>query len=156
MIRVLAVIFCISPAAVFAQAAGITLGGGAFDANAPVDVTSDSLSLDQASGTATFDGNVLVVQGDVRMAASRIEVEYGDAGVSLLKATGGVTFVTPTEAAEADAATYVVADGDAVLTGNVTLKQGQATISGDRLVFDLDSGTGRMEGSVRTTLGGAN
>ena len=34
-----------------------------------MEVTSDELSIDQATGQAIFDGNVLVVQGDIRMSA---------------------------------------------------------------------------------------
>lgn len=154
MIRVFAIFLALLPAVVGAQSAGISLGTGGFDRAAPVDVTSDSLSLDQDSGQAVFDGNVLVVQGDLRMSAGRIVVTYGDDGVSELTATGGVTLVTPTEAAEAREAVYTVASGAAVLTGDVLLTQGQAAISGDRLVLDLESGTGRMEGNVRTVLGG--
>lgn len=153
MIRVLTLLCLFLPAVAAAQGAGISLGGGSFDSSAPVDVTSDSLSLDQESGQAVFDGNVLVVQGDLRMSAARIVVDYGDQGVSRLRATGGVTFVTPTEAAEAREASYTVQGGDVILSGDVLLTQGQATISGDRLAIDLASGKGVMEGNVRTILG---
>ena len=156
MIRVLAFLILLSPAAAAAQGAGISLGSSSFDSGAPVDVTSDSLSLNQETGQAVFDGNVLVVQGEIRMSAARIVVDYGDDGVTNLNATGGVTFVTPTEAAEAQEASYAVADGDVVLTGDVLLTQGANTVAGDRLVIDLESGTGRMEGRVRTVLGGSS
>ena len=151
--RVLLFLVALLPVVAFAQSAGIALGTGSFDSNAPVDVTSDSLSLDQDSGQAVFEGNVLVVQGGLRMSAAKISVTYGDDGVTALTATGGVTLVTPTEAAEAQEATYTVADASAVLSGDVLLTQGNATISGDRLFIDLQSGTGRMEGNVRTVLG---
>lgn len=154
MIRVLFFLAVFLPGALLAQGAGISLGTANFDSDAPVDVTSDSLSLDQDSGEAVFEGNVLVVQGDLRMSAGRIVVDYGDDGVSELTASGGVTLVTPTEAAEAREAVYTVATGNAVMMGDVLLTQGQAAISGDRLVIDLKSGAGRMEGNVRTVLGG--
>jgi lipopolysaccharide export system protein LptA len=38
------------------------------------------------------------------------------------------------------------------MTGDVLLTQGQAAIRGGRLVIDLKSGAGRMEGGVTTTF----
>ncbi len=142
-----------------AQGANISLGTAAFDTGQPVEVSADSLSVDQRTGQAVFDGNVLVVQGDVRMSAGRILVVYAQdangnaSGIDRLEADGGVTFVTATDAAEAQQAVYSVGDGMVTLSGEVLLTQGQNAISGERLVIDLSSGTGRMEGRVRTVFG---
>lgn len=138
-----------------AQGTSIALGGGGFDNTAPVEVSADSLSVDQANGQAVFDGNVLVVQGEMRISAGRVAIAYADGqggGIARLDATGGVTFVTATDAAEASEATYVVADGTVILAGDVLLTQGPNAISGDLLTLDLASGTGRMEGRVRTVF----
>ena len=151
----------ISANATLAQGADVALGLSAFDRNAPVEVTSDELSIDQTTGAAVFDGNVLVVQGDVRMSAGLITVLYstdesGAAdGIAELRASDGVTLVTPTDAAEAVDAVYVLETGLVTLSGNVLLTQGQTALSGDRLVLDLNAGTGRMEGRVRTVFGGS-
>lgn len=142
-----------------AQGASISLGTSAFDTGQPVEVSADSLSVDQRTGEAVFDGNVLVVQGDVRMSAGRILVVYSEdkegnsSGIDRLVADGGVTFVTAKDAAEAREAVYSVGDGVVTLSGEVLLTQGQNAISGERLVIDLSSGTGRMEGRVRTVFG---
>ena len=64
LVRTICVMLLIAPAA-FAQGADVALGLSAFDREAPVEVTADELSIDQATGAATFDGNVLVVQGNV-------------------------------------------------------------------------------------------
>ncbi len=142
--------------AVFAQSANIAVGTGAFDASLPVEVTADELSVDQSTGEAVFDGNVLVVQGEVRLSAGKVTIEYAEEGsenaISRLLASGGVTFVTTSDAAEARDAVYSVADGTVTLSGEVLLTQGQNAIAGDRLVVDLDSGNGRMEGRVRTVF----
>ena len=142
-----------------AQGADVAIGLGAFDPAQQVEVTADTLSIDQEVGSAVFDGNVLVVQGDIRMTASLITVIYSTdesgaaSGISELRATGGVTVVTPTDAAEAAEAVYSVASGVVTMTGDVLLTQGQTALSGERLVLDLDAGTGRMEGRVRTIFG---
>ena len=148
------------PAAAPAQGADVALGLGGFDPDQPVEVTADSLSVDQATGRAVFNGNVLVVQGDVRMSAGEIVVVYATdaggapSGISELRATGGVTVVTPNDAAEAAEAVYVIESGTVTLTGDVLLTQGQTALAGERLVLDLEAGTGRMEGRVRTVFGG--
>ncbi|CAN0605281.1 unnamed protein product, partial [Ectocarpus sp. 12 AP-2014] len=120
-----------------------------------VEVTADELRVDQSNGQAVFAGNVLVVQGEVRMSAGRVAVVYAQEdgapnGISSLQATGGVTFVTPNDAVEAREATYSVARGTVQLSGDVILTKGQNAISSERMVVDLNSGQGRMEGRVRT------
>jgi lipopolysaccharide export system protein LptA len=139
-----------------AQAQGMSVGFGGLTQNtsAPVEVTADELQVDQAAGAAVFSGNVLVVQGDMRLAAGKVIAEYGDdgTGIRLIRATGGVTLATATEAAEATEATYQVDSGALVMSGGVLLTQGQATIAGDRLTADLRAGTGRMEGRVKTVF----
>lgn len=141
---------------VFAQAqqAAIKFGGLRQDTSLPVEVTSDTLSVDNADGAATFTGNVLVVQGDMRMTAAEIRVEYaqGGNGIQRLHATGGVTLVSPTDAAESSEAVYTIGDGNVVMSGNVLLTQGNASIAGDRLTVNLTDGTGTMDGRVKTVF----
>lgn len=138
-----------------AQGANIALGTKAFDRSQQVEVSADKLSVDQSTGQAVFEGNVLVVQGEVRLSAGRVAVIYAQdngspSGISSLQATGGVTFVTANDAVEAREAAYSVTDGTVQLSGDVILTQGQNAISGERLLVDLNSGQGRMEGRVRT------
>lgn len=139
-----------------AQSANIALGSGGFDPTLPVEVTADQFSVDQASGKAVFDGNVLIAQGEMRLSAGTVTIEYAEEGsensISRLLATGGVTFVTSSDAAEASDAVYSVSQGTVTLSGDVLLTQGRNAIAGDRLVLNLESGNGRMEGRVRTVF----
>lgn len=146
--------------AVLAQGAPIALSGLKRDPNAPVEVTSDLLEVNQVAGTAIFTGNVVVVQGPMRLAAAKIDVIYARAPdgtvdtstVDHMTATGGVTMTTGTEAAESQEAIYRPVQGEVVMTGNVLLTQGGNTIAGPKLTVNLDSGTGVMEGRVKTIL----
>lgn len=135
---------------------GVALGGLAVDASDQVEVTADSLSFDQDSGKAVFDGNVLAVQGSVRLAAGRVEVSYdADSGdVTQLRASGGVTFVTADEAAEAARATYDLTARTLTMEGDVLLTQGPNAIAAERMVVDLATGRADMQGRVRTVIGG--
>jgi lipopolysaccharide export system protein LptA len=132
----------------------IRLGGLTADPGAPVEMAADSLTVDQATGAALFEGNVVIGQGDMRIAAQRVSVSYdaetGD--ITRLDIEGQVTFVTATEAAEAARAIYDLATGVLTLTGDVLLSQGASAISADQMVIDLENGSARMEGRVRTVF----
>ena len=130
----------------------INLGGIAADPSAPVEVTADNLNVDQDTGSAVFSGNVVIGQGDLRLSAPSVQVTYAaDSGdITRLQATGGVTFATATEAAEAQSADYNLASGLLNLNGDVLLTQGQSALSADSMVLDLNAGTAQMNGRVRT------
>lgn len=138
-----------------AGAQEIAFQGLRTDTTQPVEVTADSLAVNQTDGNAVFTGNVLITQGPMRLKAERVQVEYGSADrrtISEMKASGGVTLVTAAEAAESKDAVYDVAKGSVVMTGDVVLTQGENVLSGQRLDVDLKTGTGTMQGRVRTIL----
>ena len=134
----------------------IGFGGVPHDADQPVEVTSDSLSLDQTTGRAVFEGNVVIVQGDLRMAAGRVEVIYAETGgarsVERVLATGGVLVTRGTDAAEGAEADYDIAAALLTLRGDVLVTQGPTAISGDRMVVNMTTGNGTVDGRVRTVL----
>ncbi|HEX9857611.1 MAG TPA: lipopolysaccharide transport periplasmic protein LptA [Paracoccaceae bacterium] len=144
----------LAPMAAAAQGATIAFGGLKQDTTLPVEIEADQLTVNQADGTATFTGNVLVGQGEMRLAASTVQVEYATDGGAIrrLHASGGVTLANNSEAAEAREAVYTIDTGEVVMTGDVLLTQGQSALSGQKLVIDLKAGTGSMEGRVQTTF----
>ncbi|WP_425429552.1 lipopolysaccharide transport periplasmic protein LptA [Celeribacter neptunius] len=137
-----------------AQGTQVAFGGLKHDSSLPIEVTSDQLSVDQATGKAVFTGNVIIGQGTMRLTARTVEVVYAEesSDISRLMASGGVTLVNAGEAAEASQAEYDLESGTVVLTGNVLLTQTNSALSGDRMVIDLNTGTGRMDGRVKTIL----
>ena len=139
-----------------AQGADVPFGGISHDSSLPVEITADQLNVDQAARVAVFQGNVVVGQGTLRLGADRIDVSYSDGEgtgqVERMEATGQVTLTNGAEAAEAQSAVYTVADGAVLMEGEVLLTQGENAISGERLRIDLNAGTARMEGRVRTVF----
>lgn len=142
----------------WAQSANINFGETAHDDTQPVEIVSDTLSMDQNTGRAVFEGNVLVVQDTLRLSADRIEVAYlledgamtGD--IDTMTATGNVLLVNGEETAKGAQAIYTVQQEMIVLTGDVLLNQGRSALAGQKLVVNLDTGNGVMEGRVRTVL----
>ncbi|WP_439104296.1 lipopolysaccharide transport periplasmic protein LptA [Celeribacter marinus] len=141
--------------AVSAQETAVAFSGLKHDSNLPVEITADQLSVDQASGKATFAGNVVIGQGSMRLTAGHVEVIYSsdDSGnIAVLDASNGVTLTNGGEAVEANSARYDLNSGEVILAGSVLLTQGSNAISGDKMTIDLETGTGLIDGRVKTIL----
>jgi lipopolysaccharide export system protein LptA len=154
MLRALALLAL--TAAPAAAQGNVGFGAGGFDRSAPVEVAADSLEVDQATGRATLTGNVVIAQGELRLSADVVTVDYatvdGDRRIERLNATGDVIVVAGEDAAEGQAATYTLGTSEIELTGDVLVTQDGATLAGDRLAVNLETGSGTVTGRVRTTL----
>lgn len=161
MNRLAALSFCAVVAlapALSAQGTSVAFGGFRQDTSAPIEVSADTLSVDQATGSARYSGNVVIGQGEMRLAAPVVVIVYSEDSrrIERMEATGGVTLVNGDEAAEAESATYNVQDGTVVLSGNVLLTQGGNALTSNRMVVNLEDGTAQMDGRVRTVLQGGD
>lgn len=133
----------------------VAFGGIKADTRAPVEVTAETLKVDQSTGQANFTGNVLIGQGQMRLSADSVTVTYAQGGqqkIKTLNASGGVTLVNGPDAAEAAEAVYDVETGNIVLTGDAIVTQGQNVLAGDRIEVNLSDGTASVAGRVRTVL----
>lgn len=144
--------------AAVAQGAQIDFGGLQNDPTLPVEVTANQLQINQTDGSATFSGNVMILQGTMRLTAQMVVVEYAESveeqrtKISNMVASGGVLVVNGEEAAESEDAIYSIEEGTILMTGNVVLTQGASIISSQRMTFDLNTGKAWFEGRVKTTL----
>ncbi|MEL6677915.1 MAG: LptA/OstA family protein [Pseudomonadota bacterium] len=153
----------------FVLTAGLVLAGAALaqttpfssfeqDGSQPIEIEAESLTLNQADGTAIFAGGVTAVQGTLTMSADMMTVTYAEetetqaAGIERLVAAGNVFFSTPTETAEGQEADYLINEGLLTLTGGVVLTQGPNALSSREMKIDLTAGTGEFIGGVRTII----
>ncbi|MBO9453604.1 lipopolysaccharide transport periplasmic protein LptA [Paracoccus sp. R12_1] len=153
MLRPLTIALLLAAAPATAQ--NIAFGGVKADTSAQVEVAADSLSVNQSDGSAVFTGNVVIGQGDMRLSAETVTVEYAEGGqnrIRSLHATGSVTLVSGADAAEAREAVYDVESGNVTLTGDVVMTQGRNALTGDKMVVNLVSGTAQVDGRVRSVL----
>lgn len=132
----------------------MAFGATRADPTLPVEVTSETLNVNQQDGSAEFVGNVVVVQGEMRLTAERVLVIYNQerSAIDRLEATENVVLVSPPDAAEGDWAEYTIESGVIVMRGNVLLTQGPSVISGDQMNANLTTGTATMTGRVKTIL----
>ena len=128
--------------------------GGETDTSAPIELAADTLTVDQETGEAVFDGNVEISQGEMVLKAGFVRVLYSDETGDLvaLRATGGVSITSGRDTATADAADYDVENGILQLSGNVALDQQGAKITAQRMDVDLAKNTASLSGRVRTVL----
>ena len=92
----LAGLLALTPGLAGAQGTNIAFAGLKTDPKAPVQVQADQLSVNQADGTAIFTGNVVVIQGDMKLTAAEVRVEYSadKKTIQTLHASGGVTLAS--------------------------------------------------------------
>ncbi len=135
----------------------LELGGG-HDANQPIEITADSLEVQQDKQLAIFRGTVDAVQGEMNLRADVLVVHYrsredNQNSISLIEAEGNVFLSSPTEMAQGDRGTYDVDAQLVRLDGSVVLTQGENVIRGDHLVLNLATGQSKMA-SVASADGG--
>ena len=129
-----------------------------YDTSLPIEITADTLEVQQDLQLAIFQGNVDAVQGELRLRADQLTVHYrtgegGESTISLIEAKGKVVLSSPTEMAQGDEGVYDV-DADTIeLVGSVVLNRGDNIISGDRLKLNLATGKSKMESGVGATGG---
>jgi lipopolysaccharide export system protein LptA len=153
-LRSFALALGLAASSVAAQEATIAFGALEQDTTLPVEVSADQLAVNNADGSAVFSGNVVVTQGEMKLSAATIQVNYAEDSKSIdqLIASGGVIVTNLGDAAEAREAIYTIETGMIVLTGDVLLTQGPSAMAGQKLTINLNDGTGIMEGRVTTTF----
>jgi lipopolysaccharide export system protein LptA len=137
----------------------------------PVQIEAATLEVHDKSKTATFSGNVSVVQGDTTMKCQSLVVFYGQEvgiggadgapaataakaapgmpqgaqSIRRIEARGGVTVLTKDQNASGDLGVYDLKSKTITLSGNVVVSQGQNVIHGERVVVDTTTGNARVE-----------
>lgn len=129
-------------------------GSRARDSSQPIEINADRLEVQQDKNVAIFSGNVVAVQGGIRLRADTLRVYYRKAAegadevtaaISRIDAIGNVFISSPTETAEGRVGIYDVESRVITLTGSVVLTRGENVIRGERVVLDLAKGLSRME-----------
>jgi lipopolysaccharide export system protein LptA len=119
------------------------------DSDAPIDVASDRLEVQDRADRAVFVGNVHVKQAELTLDTARLSVAYSSEGgvqIRRLDASGGVTVRSPSETATGAFGIYDLDRKLITLVGDVRLQRQGSEINGQRLVIDLDSGRAVIEG----------
>ena len=120
------------------------------DSNLPIDIIADDLEVRQDQNIAIFRGAVEATQGQLVLMAETLTVYYkehtgeGDPPIGRIDGAGDVHLSSPNESADGNWAIYDVERQIITLGGDVTLRQNDSILMGDRLELDLDSGVTRF------------
>jgi len=105
-----------------------------------VSITGDNFSVDDNAHQATFDGNVVVTNADIKLTSDKVVASYGEGGatnISSFEATGHVKIVTKDQTATGDKAVFDPKKRILTLTGNVLVDSKTGQVHASDLVVDL-------------------
>lgn len=137
-----------------AETSGSGLGGFASDPDAPIEIEADALDVEDQKHMATFIGNVVATQGDLKLRADRLKADYASKSgtktrITEILATGNVHITSEDDqSADGDWARYTVATRIILMGDKVVLRQGENVIRGSKLSIDLNSGKSRIVGGA--------
>lgn len=155
-----------------AQPARATTGGvlGIGASKAPISIDADKLQVFDKEQRAVYSGNVVVVQGDTTMKAAHMTVFYeranqdaqpaepgssgpGGAALKRVEAKGDVVITSKDQVARGDNGVLDRENDRMILTGNVSLSQGENITKGEKLFYNLSTGVATVDGGrVRSLL----
>lgn len=142
-------------------------------ARTPVEIDATNLKWNDAERMATYEGDVVVTQGDTTLHASRMRIYLlkdqtksgggkasvpaeagplgatGSADIRRIEADGPVTVVQKDQIGAGDAGEYDKARDEIILSGHVVLTQGRNATSGSRLVYRIGSRNAVITGKER-------
>lgn len=142
----------------------------------PVQIDAKTLDVRDKQKTATFSGDVRVVQGDTTMRCQTLVVFYGEEvgiggnkpvvraktssgtppnaqNIRRIEARGDVTVTSKDQNASGDIGVYDLHAKTITLSGNVVVSQGKNVIHGERVVVDTVTGNARVESAPGATQG---
>lgn len=141
--------------------AGLTIGAStlhaapaakpiAGDSNAPINISSDSFQADLNSKTGTWSGNVVVVQGDMKLRANSVRMSTTNGKADKVMANGNVVVDSPKSGVvTGENGVYSVVPRTVVMTGNVIMKKGKDVMRGAQLTVNLATGQAVLGGGVK-------
>jgi len=112
---------------------------GGHNSNQPINVNSDTFEGDLATKIGTYIGNVIVIQGDMRMRADRVKVNVAQGKPTRIEATGKVVVNSKSGIATGDDGIYELASHTITMTGHVVLTKEKDVMRGTKLVMDMNT-----------------
>lgn len=125
------------------------------DSNAPITISSDSFQADLNSKTGTWAGNVVVVQGDMKLRANSVRMSTVNGKADKVMANGNVVVDSPKSGiVTGETGVYSVVPRTVVMSGNVVLKKGRDVMRGMQLTVNLTTGQAVLGGGVKSQTPG--
>jgi lipopolysaccharide export system protein LptA len=137
-----------------AAAAAAPAGNGLMsksDNNAPITINSDAFQADLNGKTGTWTGNVIVIQGDMKLRANTVHMNTVNGKADKVLADGNVVVDSPRSGTiTGEKGVYSVVPRIVVMTGNVVMKKNKDVMRGAQLTVNLNTGLANLAGGVKT------
>ena len=124
------------------------------DADKPIGISADSILADVKNQTATYAGNVVVSQGELRLRSDALSIQATKGEIRRIQAKGNVVLASAQGQATGALADYDVTGRMVTMTGKVVLSQGQNVMRGSRLVVNLGTGQAQLTSAPGVTGSG--
>ena len=160
MTRVIFTLLLLSAGPAFAVAPSLA---PKHDSNAPINISADKFLADSNAKTGTWTGNVIVIQGDMRMRANtvRLNVVGNENKPDKIFANGNVVVDSPNSGTvTGDNGIYDVVARTVTMTGKVVLTKQKDVMRGSQLTVNLETeqavlgGGAKAPGAPSTTTSG--
>lgn len=116
------------------------------DSDQPISITADSTTADMRAETATYAGNVRVMQGNLILRSDTLSIKVANGSIEHIEANGGVILTSPQGQATGSSAVYDISQRVVKLLGKVTLVKGPNALQGSSLVINLATGKADLQG----------
>lgn len=124
------------------------------DADKPIGISADTILADVKNQTATYAGNVVVSQGELRLRSDALSIQANKGEIRRIQAKGNVVLASNQGQATGALADYDVTGRMVTMTGKVVLSQGQNVMRGSRLVVNLATGQAQLSSTPGVTGSG--
>jgi lipopolysaccharide export system protein LptA len=131
----------------------------------PINIDAEKLDYFDKEQKLIYSGNVVAVQGDSQLKASRLVIfltpksatpasdtpaAAASTDVRRMEAAGPVTLISKDQIGTGDTGLYEKSEDKVYLNGNVTLSQKGNVTKGDHLIYDLKTSQAVVGGRVRS------
>ena len=153
--------FALAEGPAAAQDFGAAFGGFDDGSGEPIQIEADTLEVRDVEKLAIYSGNVRARQGETLLQAPEMYVFYDGAvdtdggppsGFSRIEAYPDVVVSSPEQTATGDHMVIDMTQDLITMTGNVVLTEGMNVVRGERLVVNMTTKQGRVEGGRVQTL----
>ncbi|MBF0319303.1 MAG: lipopolysaccharide transport periplasmic protein LptA [Nitrospirae bacterium] len=120
------------------------------DKDQPLIVTSATLTADNKKRTATFNGSVKAVKGDITFYANTMVVFYTedkDQQIDRIEAVGNIKLIQGDKIITSEKATYFGANERVVFTGRPEAKEGKNIVTGTKIEYFFETEVSFVENS---------
>jgi lipopolysaccharide transport protein LptA len=117
-----------------------------------MEVLADHMEFDYQKGSLSYEGNVRVTHGGVKLKSDLLTITFkpgADKPLDTIRASGNVQVDYGQETASGDVALYDPQRGTVTLSGGAHLGSGKSSIEGESVVVYLDEGKAIIEGGSK-------